>query len=235
MEARKVGTRRVQKVRYRKSYLQTKRPVFFKPVTVERALPEVYYVFSVINLPVHACTFFNHDWCRSRKLKRNGQIARQQQLSSRYFFLKGSRKYAFCTNKTSIFSWLHRFFVRKRCNVYQRSRLRNILHRIFRNVPPDKMTAYATQSEASARTHPHNVRFDSDSQEILVDSGTSHTISPHRKDFIEYHPIEGTVCGVGGNAKLIGAGTVSYTIEDDNGETFTIVICDAIHVPESPY
>ena len=74
------------------------------------------------------------------------------------------------------------------------------------------------------------ISFDSDAQEAIVDTGCSRTLTYDRNDFITYDVTSGEVEGLGIH-KIIGTGTVQYTVVDDTGETIQLRCRDAIHVP----
>jgi hypothetical protein len=80
--------------------------------------------------------------------------------------------------------------------------------------------------------------FDSDSFNILVDTGSSITITPHRSDFLQYSVITGRSLSILGvdNIKSYptGKGTVKYKLFDDNGQQHELTIENALHLPEAP-
>ena len=68
----------------------------------------------------------------------------------------------------------------------------------------------------------------------LFDSCTSSHISPNRRDFREYKPIDGTVKGIGNSpARVLGRGTIVVDFEVD-GRTITHTLSNVLHVPDAP-
>ena len=63
-----------------------------------------------------------------------------------------------------------------------------------------------------------------------LDTGCSRTLTFEKGDFITYEETNGEVEGLGTH-KIVGKGTVKYTVQDDDGNIVDITIRDAIHVP----
>jgi hypothetical protein len=82
-------------------------------------------------------------------------------------------------------------------------------------------------------THDNLVNFDSDSKEIIIDTGASATFTMSKSDFISYTPYKGKVQGLGA-MRIIGKGTVRYHVLDDNGNKIQILISNAYHIPTLP-
>ena len=57
----------------------------------------------------------------------------------------------------------------------------------------------------------------SDSMPIVIDTGASRSLSPIRKDFITFSPLEQSLQGISADAKIEGVGVVSWEIIDENG------------------
>ena len=94
---------------------------------------------------------------------------------------------------------------------------------------------HACQSLAHGSHPVPDHSFDSDSYELVIDTGASKSITNNKKDFI--HPptkVRGQVKGIGGLTSASYAGIVRWRIEDDIGVTHTIQV-PAVYVPSSPY
>jgi hypothetical protein len=79
-------------------------------------------------------------------------------------------------------------------------------------------------------------RFDSDSKPIAIDNCSSQCLTNSRSDFM---PGTTTRCnvailGVGGQVKCNVKGTVSWTIEDNQGRAHNIIILDTPMCPGLP-
>ena len=88
---------------------------------------------------------------------------------------------------------------------------------------------------------PHQIKFDTDSQKFLIDSGASAHLWNHRKDFISYCPLSpqekknDQVLGVSRQAVAPqGIGSVRLRIEDDLNDIHTIHLHDIRYLPEAP-
>ena len=74
------------------------------------------------------------------------------------------------------------------------------------------------------------ISFDTDAKEAILDTGCSRTLTYDIGDFTTYEPCTGEVEGLGKH-KIVGVGTVKYTVVTDSGNTTNIIINDAIYVP----
>ena len=88
---------------------------------------------------------------------------------------------------------------------------------------------------------PRPIKFDTDSQKFLIDSGASAHLRNRRKDFIYYRPLSpqerksDQVLGVSGEAvSPQGIGSIRLWIEDDLNDIHTIHLHDARYLPEAP-
>ncbi len=67
--------------------------------------------------------------------------------------------------------------------------------------------------------------------EIILDTGSTHCITPHRDDFFEYQAGDyGEVKTVNGPTRIAGVGKVRWTLISENGEEATIVV-PCHHIP----
>ena len=71
---------------------------------------------------------------------------------------------------------------------------------------------------------------------IIVDSGASISITPHRDDFIgPIHPVQQVpLKGIAGSCHVEGIGTVRYSIPRPNQDDFLLTIHDVLYVPSCP-
>ena len=88
---------------------------------------------------------------------------------------------------------------------------------------------------------PHQIKFDTDSQKFLIDSGASAHLWNRRKDFIYYHSLSpqerenDQVLGVSGDTVAPqGIGSIQLRIEDDLNNIHTINLHDVRYLPEAP-
>ena len=88
---------------------------------------------------------------------------------------------------------------------------------------------------------PHQIKFDTDSQKFLIDSGASAHLWNRHKDFIYYRSLfpqerkNDQVLGVSGEAvALQGIGSIRLRIEDDLKDIHTIHLHDVRYLPEAP-
>eukprot|EP00957_Ditylum_brightwellii_P092821 7067366-Ditylum_brightwellii.AAC.1 len=95
-----------------------------------------------------------------------------------------------------------------------------------------KLTTYLGAFNNS-NSHDDTATFDSDSHQIIIDTGASATFTPSRDDFVSYTPFKGKVQGLD-HMKIVGKGTVRYTIADDNGVHVQTLISNAHHIPNLP-
>ena len=146
--------------------------------------------------------------------------------------------------------WLRTIFIKKTkaCRWKERlnsKKIRKALReakRVLRyyqslNKSNDRMTAVANNA---AREGPRHIQFDSDSTELMVDTGASHHIWKDKKAFIEYRPFDKhelareRVQGVSGKIQAEGIGTVEISLEDDVGNSHIVHLRDVRYVPECP-
>ena len=88
---------------------------------------------------------------------------------------------------------------------------------------------------------PHQIKFDTDSQKFLINSGASAHLWNRCKDFIYYHSLSpqerknNQVLGVSGEAVAPqGIGSIQLRIEDDLNVIHTIHLHDVQYLPEAP-
>ena len=88
---------------------------------------------------------------------------------------------------------------------------------------------------------PHQIKFDTDSQKFLIDSGASAHLWNRHKDFICYSSLSpqerknDQVLGVGGEAVAPQCiGSIQLRIEDDLNDIHTIHLHDVRYLPEAP-
>ena len=88
---------------------------------------------------------------------------------------------------------------------------------------------------------PHQIKFDTDSQKFLIDSGASAHLWNCRKDFIYYRPLSlqerknDQVLGVSGDAvSQQGIGSIRLRVEDDLNNIHTIHLHDVRYLAEAP-
>ena len=88
---------------------------------------------------------------------------------------------------------------------------------------------------------PHQIKFDTDSQKFLIDSGASPHIWNRRKDFISYRVLSpqerknDQVLGVSGETVAPhGIGSIRLRIEDDLNDIHTIHLHEVRYLPEAP-
>ena len=88
---------------------------------------------------------------------------------------------------------------------------------------------------------PHQIKFDTDSQKFLIDSGASAHLWNQHKDFIYYCSLSpqerknDQVLGVSGEAVAPqGIGSIQLRIEDDLNDIHTIHLHDVRYLPEAP-
>ena len=87
----------------------------------------------------------------------------------------------------------------------------------------------------------HQIKFDTDSQKFLIDSGASAHIGNRHKDFVSYHVLSpqerknDQVLGVSGETiALQGIGSIRLRVEDDLNDIHTIHLHDVWYLPEAP-
>ena len=108
-------------------------------------------------------------------------------------------------------------------------------------LPISDLTNLCMASVRDSPRVPHQIKFDTDSQKFLIDSGASAYLWNQRKDFIYYCSLSpqerknDQVLGVSGEAVAPqGIGSVWLRIEDDLNDIHTIHLHDVQYLPEAP-
>ena len=83
----------------------------------------------------------------------------------------------------------------------------------------------------TSETDMQQVAFDSDSCEIVIDTGASASFSHCLEDFISFKPMDSTVSGLG-TLNIKGIGTIKYKVVNDNKEIVNMIIKNAYYVPD---
>ena len=113
---------------------------------------------------------------------------------------------------------------------------------LLSNKPPISELSHPCMASMQAPNHaPHQIKFDTDSQKFLIDSGASAHIWNRRKDFISYRVLSpqerknDQVLGVSGEMVAPqGIGSIRLRIEDDLNDIHTIHLHDVQFLPEAP-
>ncbi|KAL7478027.1 hypothetical protein ACHAW6_003813, partial [Cyclotella cf. meneghiniana] len=71
-----------------------------------------------------------------------------------------------------------------------------------------------------------------DGSPLIVDSGASCCISPHRDDFVEYHPSSVRIKDLSGLNSVAGQGMVQWLVRDVNGRECKLLL-PGYHVPQA--
>ena len=107
--------------------------------------------------------------------------------------------------------------------------------------PISALTNLCMASLQDSPRAPHQIKFDMDSQNFLINSGASFHLWNRRKDFIYYHSLSpqerknDQVLGVSGEAVAPqGIGSIWLMIEDDLNDIHTINLHDVRYLPEAP-
>ena len=108
--------------------------------------------------------------------------------------------------------------------------------------PPIRELSNPCMVSVQASDHaPHQIKFDTDSQKFLIDSGASAHIWNRRKDFMSYCALSAKerkndqVLGVSGETvALQGIGSIQLRIEDDLNDIHTIYLHNVRYLPEAP-
>ena len=236
------------------------RPTFFRSVVVEESVPSYIPNFSVIRIPLMHC---NPKWLRERKQDQHARQRRSSfgiagHVRPLEKIMVAGTPFALVRHHSRIFSWLiwiatkfrqvlnpERF---KREQQAHRRHARRIVNKMLKSVlwtnptnnnkkknvynPIKRMTAVAFNA---ARQAPRFCRFDSDSYDLVVDSGASCCMTPYKKDFLPgtYEETTEPVHGLGAGT-AIGKGTVRFHIDDDNGKRHAFDVEETMHVPELP-
>ena len=109
------------------------------------------------------------------------------------------------------------------------------------NPPINELTNQCMTSMQDSASAPRQIKFDTDSQKFLIDSGASAHLWNRRKDFIYYRSLSpqerknDQVLGVSGEAvSPQGIGSIRLQIEDDLNDIHTIHLHDVRYLPEAP-
>ena len=107
--------------------------------------------------------------------------------------------------------------------------------------PINELTNQCMTSMQDSASAPRQIKFDTDSQKFLIDSGASAHLWNRRKDFIYYRSLSpqerknDQVLGVSGEAvSPQGIGSIRLRIEDDLNDIHTIHLHDVRYLPEAP-
>ena len=107
--------------------------------------------------------------------------------------------------------------------------------------PISNLTKPCMASVRDSPRAPHHIKFDTDSQKFLIDSGASAHLWNRCKDFIYYRSLSpqerknDQVLGVSGEAVAPqGIGSIRLRIEDDLNDIHTIHLHDVRYLPEAP-
>ena len=107
--------------------------------------------------------------------------------------------------------------------------------------PISELTNPCMTSVQDSPSAPRQIKFDTDSQKFLIDSGASAHLWNRRKDFIYYRSLSpqerknDQVLGVSGEAvSPHGIGSIWLRIEDDLNDIHTIHLHDVRYLPEAP-
>ena len=107
--------------------------------------------------------------------------------------------------------------------------------------PISELTDPCMASMQHSPSVPHQIKFDTDSQKFLIDSGASAHLWNRRKDFIYYCSLSpqerknDQVLGVSGEAVgPQGIGSIQLRIEDDLNNIHTIHLHDVRYLLEAP-
>jgi hypothetical protein len=73
--------------------------------------------------------------------------------------------------------------------------------------------------------------FDTDSVDIIIDTGASAAFTYCLQDFIDFTPMEDCVKGLA-TLKIRGKGTVHYNVVNDQGDLVSMIIRNCYYVPE---
>jgi Integrase core domain. len=107
-------------------------------------------------------------------------------------------------------------------------RLRNILAAID---PPAQSIFYHTLLPQTTLFKAYNVD-DCQSMPIVIDTGASRSISPHRSDFITFEELKGSLGTISHESTIAGKGRIKWDIIDQNGKSCCIQT-EAYYVPSA--
>jgi hypothetical protein len=71
---------------------------------------------------------------------------------------------------------------------------------------------------------------------LIIDTGASITVTPYKTDFIsDIRPVQSVeIKGIASGLQVRGFGDVSYSFQNDNMETQTMILKDCLYVPQCP-
>ena len=192
-------------------------------------------VFSSIRIPLHWC---QPSFQQLSKRHRRARIISNRRLfwvllsclslrqSSFVYALPGTN-HALISSESSADS--HR----------QQAYVRSIISNLTGSAgapPSDLNPATSLSPPPELRNTPHCFVADTDSTPYIVDTGANRVILNDVKLFTKFHPITGSVNGIGGSPVTIrGVGEVRLPLRADDGTVDCITIPDAAYVPTSPY
>ena len=79
------------------------------------------------------------------------------------------------------------------------------------------------------------IHWDSDGQQLMVDNGSSASITPYLTDFIvPPQPINSRVKGIGGHAQATYKGTVQWKVQDDQGQLHHFTLPNSYFIASAP-
>jgi Reverse transcriptase (RNA-dependent DNA polymerase)./Integrase core domain. len=73
---------------------------------------------------------------------------------------------------------------------------------------------------------------DCQSMPIVIDTGASRSISPHRSDFMTYEDYHGSLGTISHQSAIVGKGKIKWDIIDQNGKP-CVIMTEAYHVPSA--
>ena len=123
---------------------------------------------------------------------------------------------------------------------YVKSWLRDIfayLSRWFLSLKPWVPTYACTAQFYKAKVNPSSsrARYDTDSKVVRIDNCASYSISFDKSDFVSpLVPVKHQIKGLGGTLNQVQKGTISWTIEDDEGQIYVMILPESLYVPQSP-
>jgi hypothetical protein len=138
-----------------------------------------------------------------------------------------------------------RFFLRSVRYKYRKMCICSLLTRTSSYTPkrrytphgPDTNNTIANAIDASSSGRKAEMLFDTESFPIKIDNCCTRTMSHRKRDFVvgSMKPVQNlTVKGYGGsNTSITHHGTISWTIQDDNGTSQTLLIPNSFYVPSS--
>jgi hypothetical protein len=85
-----------------------------------------------------------------------------------------------------------------------------------------------------ASYHENPTPFMPDQFPIIIDTGASITISPHRTDFTSpIRPVQDIeIKGIAAGLKVLGIGDINFHVFDDSGTLHSVILKDSLYVPQ---